>query len=99
MVPYEYTQLLDESILLKYATLQEDSQRLLIESLPVHSATFNNEIFKFYFKEAVDTYSTCAFNSKLQFKKDGALRDDDMKDMENFYKDMYDMYDREPDDM
>jgi hypothetical protein len=97
-VPYEFTQLLDESILVKYGTLQEDSQKLLIETLPVHSATFNNEIFKYYFKEASDTYTTLAFNSKLQFKKDGVLKDEDMRDMENFYKDMFDLYDKEVDD-
>lgn len=98
LVPYEFTQLLDESILVKYATLQEDSQKLLIESLPIHSATFNSEIFKWYFKESIETYASLGFNSKLQFRKDGVLKEDDLKDMECFYKDMFDRYDKETDD-
>jgi len=65
----------------------------------LHSAIFSNSCFADYFKAWLDEYKGVPNISKLQFRKDNIIKDDDLKEMEHFYLDLRDVYDAEPEDV
>lgn len=70
LVPDHVTKLFDPKVLSNFDVISQGMHTLPIQTVPIQSCVFTNEVFKFYFEEVVKDYRKVERGAKLQFLKE-----------------------------